>query len=505
MHRSSKLRFAALIMLAVALTLGACKKDQREEAQATPPAVKEAPADVLAIASLPDGLQLTQLKAVLGAIDPNAAQGVNMLSAQAGPALASMLGEVKLDDKAPLQVLLLNPKKHPAMPVVLVGTLSGKSAGDIELRTIGKVSAAGNKAALDAVADFVPSLGEAKELRVVMLPKHAIDVYRQEIESLPQMMAMMGGTDSLGPILQMYVRFILALGDNADSVELLTDHGEGRGTFRLLVRARKDSTLAKFVGAQSANDFEFVNRLPSNKSIVIDSNIVAGPVKSAFLDVTEEFLQAFRGISDDKKAAYTENLKRLADLMTGRLAGAMEFKADAGVVPTMEGAFLAGLTGEGDGKAALDGMFEAWAGGTSVEIAGTKQTMHFERDAGEHQGVKFSKQTSKVEMPSLATSYEQTSFFTVLDNKDMLMVIGDENTMKGAIDNLRAGGKSSPTPSVQKLVDLAKKRKASALMTMDMGPMMGAIAAAAKIPLIGFTVQFAGGTMEMDVDIFRVQ
>jgi len=503
MQRISARSLPVLATVVLAFGLASCKKDARVED--APPAVKEAPADVLAIASLPDGLQLSELKAVLSAIDPNAGQAVGMLTAQASSGLGSMLGEIKLDDKAPLHALLLNPKKYP-MPVVLVGALTGKGSEAMELRTIGKVSAAGSRAGLDAVAAFVPSLGEAKALRVVVVPKHVMETYRQEIESLPQMMAMMGGGgDALKPILDMYVRFFVALGDNADTVEVLTDHTDTRGSFRFLVRARKDSTLAKFIGAQSPSSFETMSRLPAGRSISMESNIVAGPVKAAFLDVTKELLESFRGIPEDKKAAYTENLERLANVLTGRIAGTMEFKAPPGSMPVMEGAFLAEVEGKGDTKAMLDGMFEAWAGDNTVEIAGTKQTLHFERDAGEHSGVKYSKQTSKVEMTSLGTSYEQTSYFTVVDDKDLLMVIGDEPAMGQAIDSLRAGTKSQPDAKTQQIVDLAKKRKASALMTMDMGPMMGAIATAQKIPLIGFTVVFAGSDLELDLDLFRAQ
>ena len=496
------LRFLAVLAL-TGLAALSCKKDARQD-ESTPPAVTKPPADVLAIVSLPDGLQLSELAKVLGAVDPNAGQAVGMLSAQAGPALESMLGEIKLDTKAAAQVIVLNPKKHP-MPAVIIGKLSGKGTGDMELRTIGKVSVAGSKAGIDAVASFIPSLGEAKRLRAVLFPKHIVEAFKSELETAPKMMAALGGADALGPLLEMYVEFVVSLADNADTVEMLLDHSVGRGTLRVLMRSRKGSTLAKFAKAQSKNDFKLMERLPATKGMLFDSNVVAGPAKDKLLEVTDRFLGTFKGIPEDKQKAYSKHLREVADLLTGELAGSMEMTGLMSMQPAMKGVYLARLSGKGNAKSSVDGMFEAWAGGTGIEIGGTKQSMSFQKDSGEHAGVKYSTQTSKVEMGGLGEPYEQTSYLAVIDDKDLVMVMGDEGTLKSTIDTLKAGTKSAPPANIKRAIDLAKKRNASSIMVMDMSTMLGGIPGAPKMPVMSFVFAFDGANMDMYMDFFRAK
>ncbi len=507
---------APLALVLALVAVAGCKKDTRASAQpgasepGTPTKAAPAPtwidsahSDVLGVAFLSDGTGLRELERVLSAIDPRVSQGMPMMREGLAQGLESELGKLGLsvDTTRPLRLLVLDPKRHP-QPLVVIGTIAGTPKDPASLVPVRAAKAAGAPSAIAAVKDLLPRLPAATELRIVVFPQNLLRAFGAELDAMASMASSMGGPQgaSLGPLMKMYTRGLGALADSTRFAEILFESEGKRGSVLMRLHARPNTLLARTIAVQRANDFSYVRRLPMvGRSMIMDSNVVAGPAKKAMVDFTIQFMQEFAKMSGEQQGVYAAEVANLAELLTGRFAGTMSMKMNGTALPKMESTFAMGLERAGDAQASIDRLMSSFAKGGGVGLPGVKQDIDYRAKAGQHRGVSYSRQVTKTAMQGGPT-IEQTSFVGVLGSKEAIMVIGDAAAMHAAIDHLHAKERLELPAALRPSIELANNRGASALFVMDFGAMLGHLAQ--PVPLMAMSFNFHGAVMEMTMDFF---
>lgn len=457
----SRMRSYVISCFLVALVVGAA------DAKPVP-----RPAAVIAKVTIGSPAGLDGVRAFADAIRPGTS---DMIHSQGVLASAFGVAAEGLDLAGPVHVLYVDNGK------VSGGVLVARVADATLLAPGAKVAngwaVAGDSALTKLAAGWalgaLAATSPPAEVIGTVYPGAVLARYRKEIE---QARASSGGAAvGLPPALvDAYWAMIMSFSNEIAEVVVRVDASKELGAIDLTFVPKPRSRLAKFVALQKPNDFSLLGKLPaSNAGMVGAGRLVMGPYRKGFI----ELMQVFYGpLSATALGSAMDALMKAA---SGESAMAMGLDAKTGMA--MDAVYA--LEDMPAADAAIARMFKAVQTPMTTKFGAITSTVQTVPETTEHAGVTVrAYETTTTGGPSSPMMPPGGKMRVSLAMFDNLLLLASKSAPH-AIDAAR--GKSpgfKPTRYQAALFDRARARKDSMAFVLDVGAVVAATAAPAKIP-----------------------
>jgi hypothetical protein len=484
---------AAIAVVAIVTVSGAAC--ERAEAPAKP---VPQPAALLVEVALPTlDSSLAGIKKFANAVQPGVAAFIIERN------LINMAGLGSLDGAAgdqPAHLLVVDPRTHAKPLAALVRVTDGaklKAAAEKEQLAIREKSGhavVGDKAVVALVADWAfatlpartaPTFPVATAHSAAVLAAYRTDI-EQASSKLPPEAQTAGGPD-MKKIVDLYARGAIAVLEGSERLELRVEANESDASLGFAVVAKKGSTVAGFIDAQSPSDFALLEKLPPGAAhFVLAGTILLGPARDKALALIEElFVSVYHiEVTDEIRAV----LNRWADSLTGDVAASVEIGPGG-----LRMSQLVGARDAAELHRSLGGLLGRIGDKTvAVTTMGTTTLMSARPDAITVDGVSFHRYTSKVDTSAMTP--EQTKLGTAMGREFVGLVGAWDDVLGFSIGGNAASAEvlvaaargKAPRISLPARVtaDLAaaRARRDSAYYFVDVGAMMSVMA-----PMTGVT------------------
>ncbi|HTE52583.1 MAG TPA: hypothetical protein VK698_17145 [Kofleriaceae bacterium] len=498
----------ALVLL---LTVSQLACHGHEAVKPPAPPAPARPADVIAIASVRSVVDAAAgIRAYADAVRPGA--GVFVSVANASQGIASMLGAASADGIAmdrPLHLILLDPRKYPKHPVVLLAHADpARLRLGAEVAVVSKegVSLVGDRAAVDLCAAWAlgPLAAEEAPARptVRVDPRALLERYRAEIERGMKMatQAIEQQGSGIGPMLMAELDIMLRIARQTREVRLALAADAAEAALELSFTPIPGSAFEQFNRAQRPAQADLLARVASPRSTMIMIGYYAiGPVGDELYALVVPTLARWVGTSADA------SFRRRWDDALGHFKG--PFAAAGG-----EGSVVAGVMRHvlmvDDGPktiAAMTALFP-WTRPTHVEMGGIGMDMTPRRAVATHEGISIDEAVIHYDWSKLPPA--QAAQMRALSRSDPHVAMagfdhyvaiamgpqGAVDEMKRLIGVVRRGPAGQLPPGARTAVDAATGRKASFLVFMNLAAMMQAATGKSTSPASPAT---SGMTMEV--------
>lgn len=292
--------------------------------------------------------------------------------------------------------------------------------------------------------------------------------YRDEIARGRSTLAALDANPSgmaFGEIATLYFDGALSIAQDVDELRVAFDISGERALVDLSFVPRKGSRLATFVGTQQPSDFALLSSLPEASAFMVGGRLAAGPYRAALVEL---FDVMYGHIADDLVAARDVVMKAASGEM------AMAFTVGGGRFSSTQ---LYGLSDPAGAKTALAKLVGMFVGGRRVPIFGIEMTYSVAPDPvdADMHGVDmvydFTNATPEVKarieqrMPGGKSRMDVGTF-----GKLFVMTSGSssKDAARNVIADLRAKRTHAPPPAIAPMLQHARDRKDSIVMTIDL-------------------------------------
>jgi hypothetical protein len=507
-YKGPAMKHVAVLLSTLFLVAGCSRGGAREAPDGKPVVPPSALLVDVALPALDGGLDGVRLFA--DAVQPGMSAMINERQLLAAVGAGSLDGA---DGNAPVHVLVVDPARNERPMAVVVRVADAnklKAAADAAGATIRAkdgVAVVGPEPVVALVADWAlatlpgaqaPAAPTATAFSAALLAN-----YRTQIEglgdSMKQTMAQTaGGNATAGELMVAYANGIVWALENSEHIVLGLDAGVTTASVTFGVAAKKGSSLAAFIAAQTPSDFALLGRLPASPApMVMAGSWHLGPLRADFLAFMEKILIGFYGAP--ASAEMTKLLGAWADAATGEIAATIEMAPGR-----MRMNQLVAVDDAANAHAATGAYLARYAGKPlAITNMGIKTTFTGKASAVTVDGVVFHSYTSSIDTAGLppeqaqaATMFgkEHTGLVGTWDDVVGVTLGGDKAGAKALVDAARGKGtRLALAPRV--VADLAdvRARKESFYYYMDLGTLVtAAVPAVAQVfsGSFGLTIAF---------------